>query len=113
MGRHTSINEGVEEVKTVSVYEIVEEDWCQQLIDYLEHRKLLSESRRKTKVQRRGSCFLYYKGTWYRRSFLGLWLRCLDNEEGKKVMEEAHTGVCRAHQSGPKLHDRVKRMGYY
>ena len=28
-------------------------------------------------------------------------------------MEEAHASVCRAHQSGPKLHDCVKRMGYY
>ncbi|KAL0444619.1 UNVERIFIED_CONTAM: hypothetical protein Slati_2184600 [Sesamum latifolium] len=28
-------------------------------------------------------------------------------------MKEAHSGVCGAHQSGPKLHFRIKRMGYY
>nr|XP_009758458.1 PREDICTED: uncharacterized protein LOC104211146 [Nicotiana sylvestris] len=28
-------------------------------------------------------------------------------------MEEAHSGSCEAHQSGPKLHFRIKRMGYY
>jgi len=28
-------------------------------------------------------------------------------------MEEAHAGVCGAHQLGLKLRDRVKRMGYY
>ncbi|KAM2645191.1 hypothetical protein EV1_018761 [Malus domestica] len=28
-------------------------------------------------------------------------------------MEEAHSGVCRAYQSGPKLHFQLKRMGYY
>ncbi|KAM2075001.1 hypothetical protein EV2_039037 [Malus domestica] len=28
-------------------------------------------------------------------------------------MEEAHSGVCGAHQSGPKLHFQLKRMGYY
>ncbi|XP_074299682.1 uncharacterized protein LOC141630831 [Silene latifolia] len=28
-------------------------------------------------------------------------------------MHEAHSGIYGAHQSGPKLHDRVKRMGYY
>ncbi|KAM1818819.1 hypothetical protein ACFX11_000574 [Malus domestica] len=28
-------------------------------------------------------------------------------------MEEAHSGVCGAHQSGPKLHFELKRMGYY
>jgi len=28
-------------------------------------------------------------------------------------MEEAHAGACGAHQSGLKLHGRVRRMGYY
>jgi len=28
-------------------------------------------------------------------------------------MEVAHTVVCGAHQAGPKLYDRIKRMGYY
>ena len=28
-------------------------------------------------------------------------------------MEEAHSGICGAHQAGPKLHDRIKRMGCY
>jgi len=34
------VNEGIEEIKTVSVYEMGEEDWRQQLIDYLKHGKL-------------------------------------------------------------------------
>jgi len=40
-------------------------------------------------------------------------LRCLNIEEGKQVMEEAYAGVCGAHQSGPKLHNLIKRIGYY
>ena len=28
-------------------------------------------------------------------------------------MEEVHSGICGAHQSGPKLHIQVRRMGYY
>ncbi|XP_074293734.1 uncharacterized protein LOC141620877 [Silene latifolia] len=47
------------------------------------------------------------------RSFNELWPRCLDEEKGLQAMEEAHAGVCGAHQSGPKLCDRIKRMGYY
>ncbi|KAB2611155.1 S2-RNase [Pyrus ussuriensis x Pyrus communis] len=37
----------------------------------------------------------------------------LSEEEVNQAMEEAHSGVCGAHQSGPKLHFRLKRMGYY
>jgi len=59
------VDEGVENIKIVSVYKIDEEDWRQPLIDYLEHRKLPSESRRKTEIEWRASHFLYYKGTLY------------------------------------------------
>jgi len=94
----TTLEDGdVEEIKTVSIYEIDEEDWRQLLIDYLEHRKLPSESRHKIEVQWRASRFIYYEGNLYRRFFLSFWLRCLDNEEGKQVIEEAYAGVCGAH----------------
>ena len=29
------------------------------------------------------------------------------------MIEEAHFGICKAHQSGPKLHFQIKRMGHY
>ena len=77
------VDGGVEEVKTVSVYEIGKENWCQPLIDYLKYGKLPSEPRCKTKVQWRASRFLYYMWTLDRRSFLSLCLRCLDKKEGK------------------------------
>jgi len=34
-------------------------------------------------------------------------------EEAKQAMVEAHSGVYGAHQSGPRLHNRIKRMSYY
>jgi len=37
----------------------------------------------------------------------------LDNEEARQTMEEIPLGVCGADQAGPKLYDRVKRIGYY
>ncbi|TYK25806.1 uncharacterized protein E5676_scaffold436G00080 [Cucumis melo var. makuwa] len=43
----------------------------------------------------------------------GLLLRCLEKEESTKALEEAHSDICGAHQSGPKLQHQLKRMGYY
>ena len=37
----------------------------------------------------------------------GLLLRCLDNEEAAKALEEAHSRICGARQSGPKLHFQI------
>ncbi|XP_055961466.1 uncharacterized protein LOC130015405 [Mercurialis annua] len=102
-----------EQVSFASVYEIEKEDWRQPLIDYLEHGRLPDEAKHRAEVKRRSSRFVYFKDTLYRRSFDDIWLRCLDDEEATKALEEAHSGVCGAHQSGPKLHFHIKRMGYY
>ncbi|XP_074313812.1 uncharacterized protein LOC141649007 [Silene latifolia] len=41
------------------------------------------------------------------------WLRCLSNDEADEAMHEVHFVIYDVHQSGPKLHDHVKRIGYY
>ncbi|XP_038707284.1 uncharacterized protein LOC120002596 [Tripterygium wilfordii] len=69
--------------------------------------------RHKTEIWRHASRFIYYKDTLYRRSFDGVFLRCLRKEEANQVLEEAHSGICGAHHSGPKLYFQIKRMGYY
>ncbi|CAM8947778.1 unnamed protein product [Rhodiola kirilowii] len=103
----------MESSNVVYAYEIEREDWHQPIIDFLDHQKLPSDPRHKIEIRRRAPRFIRYKGTLYRRSFLGQWLRCLSEEEAVEVMQEAHAGICGAHQSGPKLYDRIKRMGYY
>ncbi|KAL0349908.1 UNVERIFIED_CONTAM: Transposon Tf2-12 polyprotein [Sesamum radiatum] len=102
-----------EENHVTEVFEVEEEDWRQPLVDYLKYGKLPNDLRRRTDTRRRATRFIYYKGTLYRRSFDGLFLRCLSDNEKVQAMEEAHSGICGAHQSGPKLHFRIKRMGYY
>ncbi|KAL0462338.1 UNVERIFIED_CONTAM: hypothetical protein Slati_0121400 [Sesamum latifolium] len=102
-----------EENHVMEVFEIEEEDWRQPLVDYLKYGKLPSDPRRRTDIRRRATRFIYYKGTLYRRSFEGIFLRYLSDDEKDQAMKEAHSGVCGAHQSGPKLHLRIKRMGYY
>ncbi|XP_015077301.1 uncharacterized protein LOC107021202 [Solanum pennellii] len=97
----------------VAVVEAAKEDWRQPIIDYLCYGILPETPRRRTDVRRRAPRFLYYKDTLYRRSFKGMLLRCLGEEEAIQALQEAHSGVCGSHQSGPKLHFHIKRMGYY
>ncbi|KAF7135155.1 hypothetical protein RHSIM_Rhsim08G0132900 [Rhododendron simsii] len=91
-------------VNVVSVLEIEIEDWRQPLIDFLQHGILPDDSHRRADMKHRAPRFIYSKDTLYRRSFEGLFLRCLEEHEAKKALEEAHSGICGAHQSGPKLH---------
>ena len=101
-----------EDVNAICALETDKEDWCQSIIEYLKHGKLPSDLRHKIEIWWRAPSFLYYNRMLYRRSFLALWLQCLDMEEAKQAME-GHSGVCGADQSGPKLHDRIKRIRYY
>ncbi|KAK4389709.1 hypothetical protein Sango_2307900 [Sesamum angolense] len=84
-----------EENHVTEVFEVEEEDWRQPLVDYLRYGKLPNDLRRRTDTRRRATRFIYYKGTLYRRSFDGLFLRCLSDNEKVQAMEEAHSGAYR------------------
>ncbi|KAI3467894.1 hypothetical protein Pfo_024557 [Paulownia fortunei] len=99
-----------EENHVVEVFEVEKEDWRQPLIDYLKYEKLPDDPRQRVDIRRRAARFIHYKSTLYRRSFDGVFLRCLGDDEAIQAIEEAHSGICGAHQSGPKLHFRIKRM---
>ncbi|KAM2061590.1 hypothetical protein ACFX1T_046628 [Malus domestica] len=102
-----------DDTNVISVLPVNVKEWKQPLIDYLENGKLPDDPRHHSEIRRRAPRFLDYKETLYRRSFKGVLLRCLGEEEANQALEETHSGVCGVHQSGPKLHFQLKRMGYY
>lgn len=55
--------------------------------------------------------FIYYKITFYRWSFDGLFLHCLREDESVKALQEAHLRACSAHQFSLKLYFQVKKNG--
>ncbi|KAM2332265.1 hypothetical protein ACFX1X_022845 [Malus domestica] len=76
----------LDDTNVISVLLVDVKEWRQPLIDYLEHGKLPDYPRQRSKIR---------------------------EEEVNQAIEEAHSSVCGAHQSGPKLHFQLKRMGYY
>ncbi|XP_024156341.1 uncharacterized protein LOC112164370 [Rosa chinensis] len=73
----------------VAVLEPIDVDWHIPLIDYLKGDEL----------RLRGED--------------GIDFRCVYGQEAKRLMREAHTGVCRAHQAGPKMLWLIRRHGFY
>ena len=74
----------LEHLVDVSQVEIA--DWIHALIDYLCYNILPEDPKRKTEIRHRAPWFLYYKNTLYRRSFQGVILRCLGEEEANQAM---------------------------
>ncbi|KAK4383797.1 hypothetical protein Sango_2742600 [Sesamum angolense] len=100
-----------EENHVTEVFEVEEEDWRQPLVDYLKYGKLPNDLRRRTDTRWRATRFIYYKGTLYRRSFDGFFLRRLSDNEKVQVMEEAHFGVCVCSPIGAKTTFSHKENG--
>nr|XP_016454117.1 PREDICTED: uncharacterized protein LOC107778380 [Nicotiana tabacum] len=65
----------------VTISKVEKEEWRQPIIDYLCYGILPKNPRRRTKIRRRAPRLLYYKDTLYRRSFDGVLLRCLGEDE--------------------------------
>ncbi|KAL0340181.1 UNVERIFIED_CONTAM: hypothetical protein Sradi_4534900 [Sesamum radiatum] len=81
-----------EENHITKVFEVEEEDWQQPLVDYLKYEKLPNDLRRRTDTRRQATRFIYYKGTLYRRSFDGIFLRCLSDNEKFKLWKKLILG---------------------
>ncbi|XP_070018136.1 uncharacterized protein [Nicotiana sylvestris] len=77
----------------VVVSEVEREEWRQPIIDYLCYGILLENPRRRTKIRHRAPCFIYYKDTLYRRSFMGVLLQCLGEDEALQALKEEHFGA--------------------
>ena len=78
-------------------------------------RLLPNDPREAASVRRRSTRFYYnvVVKKLYRRPYDGILLCCLSNSEAQEVIKEDHDGICGAHHSGPKLKDRLHRLGYY
>ncbi|KAM2308191.1 hypothetical protein COP1_030339 [Malus domestica] len=74
------------DTNVISILPVNVEEWRQPLINYLEHGMLPDDPKHRSEIR---------------------------EEEANQAMEETHSGICGAHQSGPKLHFQLKRMGYY
>ncbi|PKI70779.1 hypothetical protein CRG98_008839 [Punica granatum] len=70
--------------------------------------------RRDRKTLRRLAMHYFLSGEiLYRRSFDSTLLRCIDEHESWRLMEEVHGGNCGPHMNGLMLAKKIMRLGYY
>ncbi|PKI50214.1 hypothetical protein CRG98_029397, partial [Punica granatum] len=70
--------------------------------------------RRDWKMLKRLAIHYFLSGeTLYRRSFDATLLRCIDEHEARRLMEEVHGGSCEPHMNGLMLAKKLMCLGYY
>ena len=101
-------------IKEISIFTIQNTgSWMTSIISFLQDRHLPQDIEVAKKVRRRAARFTILNDTLYKRGFSMPYLKCVDEEEAKYILEEIHEGVCRNH-AGPKLLvNKIIRISYF
>ncbi|XP_022031141.1 uncharacterized protein LOC110932090 [Helianthus annuus] len=106
----TSSSLNTAEVATV---EGPQETWMTPIIKFLRDGTLPEGEWAARKIRVRALQYELIEGELYRRSYLGLSLKCVDMEEAEYVIREMHEGICGMH-SGPRtVVRRAMNAGFY
>ena len=65
------------------------------------------------KIRNRATRFTVLNNELYKRGFSQPYLRCIEKEEARYVLEEVHGGVCRDHIGLKSLVRKIMRAGYF
>ncbi|XP_019191514.1 PREDICTED: uncharacterized protein LOC109186061 [Ipomoea nil] len=86
--------------------------WIEDIRRFIEKGELPEDPGVAAKVRRKAPSFRIIDGLLYKKSFGGPLLKCLLRPEAEKIMDEAHRGICAAHQGAHTLARKLVVQGY-
>ena len=101
----------IEEVSTFAIQ--TTNSWMTQIVSFLQDEYLPQDDEEARKVRKRVAKFTILNNIWYKRGFSMPYLKCVDEEEAKYILEEIHEGVCGDHAGPKSLVSKVIRIGYF
>ncbi|XP_027158648.1 uncharacterized protein LOC113760293 [Coffea eugenioides] len=96
------------------VYPIYPGDtWMGPLIRFLSQGELPEDRTESRKLQRKAARCALRQNLLYKRLYLGPWLRCITPEEGERILQDIHEGLCGAHVGYRMLVKKALLLGYF
>nr|XP_023917460.1 uncharacterized protein LOC112029007 [Quercus suber] len=87
--------------------------WMSPILSFLRDGRLPQNLEEAKKIQKRVAWFTILNDELYKRGFSQPYLRCIEEEEARYVLEEVHRGVCGDHM-GPKcLVRKIMKASYF
>ena len=74
--------------------------WMDLIIIYLQHGELPEIKNEDRNLRIRAARYALIDNHLYCKSFIGPYLRCLNSEDARRLLEEIHEGVCGNHSGG-------------
>ena len=101
----------IEEISTFAIQSTC--SWMTPIISFLQDGRLPQDIEEAKKVRKRTTRFTILNDTLYKRGFSMPYLKCVDEEEAKYILEEIHEGVYGDHAGLRSLVSKVIRTGYF
>ncbi|XP_019166519.1 PREDICTED: uncharacterized protein LOC109162254 [Ipomoea nil] len=113
-----SIEETTNEIQQVTTQEWDRDKnpemfWIEDIRRYKEKGELPDDPVVAARVCHKAPSFEIIEGQLYKRSFGGPLLKCLLRTDAEKITDEAHRGICAAHQGAHTLARKLVVQGYY
>ena len=105
--KHPSIEEG----PTLAIQSM--NSWMTPIISFLQDGHLPQDTDEAKKIKKRAARFTILNDTLYKRGFSMPYLKCVDEDEAKYILEEIHEGVCGDHAGPRSLVSKVIRTSYF
>ena len=101
----------IEEIFTFAIQSIG--SWMTPIISFLQDGHFSQDIEEARKVKKRVARFTILNDTLYKRGFSMPYLKCVDKEEAKYILEEIHEGVCGNHAGPRSLVSKIIKTGYF
>ena len=83
------------------------------IVSFLQDGCLPQDTKEAKKIKKRAARFTILNDVLYKRSFFMPYLKCVDEEEAKYILEEIHEGVCGDYAGPRSLVSKVIRTNYF
>ncbi|KAL3728823.1 hypothetical protein ACJRO7_033410 [Eucalyptus globulus] len=95
--------------------ELDEKPWYCDIMNYIQKQEFPEGSTPADRkyIMKMASKFFVSGKNLYKRSYDSVLLRCVDEAEATRIMQEVHEGVCGPHMNGHMLAKKIMRLGYY
>ncbi|XP_027173140.1 uncharacterized protein LOC113772850 [Coffea eugenioides] len=87
--------------------------WMGPLVRFLSRGELPEDRAESRKLQRKAARYALRGDLLYKRSYLDPWLRCITPEEGERILQDIHGGLCGAHVGYRMLVKKALLLGYF
>ena len=101
----------IEEVPTFTIQSV--NSWMTPIVSFLQNGHLLQDADEARKIRKRAARFTILNDTLYKRGFSMTYLKCVDEDEAKYILEEIHEGIYGDHAGHRSLISKVIRTCYF